>query len=132
MIWRNDCGQSVWCAIRDLVEPYAVLACHVSVGRCLGIDNIATFGVGTAGRRTERHGFKDSSVFEEAGAVAHIGATALGNSGVFCWYSYITPLLTEVSGFSGKHYGADGTGRFGMVAGNLVSGRMSDRYTPGR
>lgn len=26
-----------------------------------------------------------------------LGATALGNGGVFCWYSYITPLLTNVS-----------------------------------
>ena len=31
-----------------------------------------------------------------------LGATALGNGGVFCWYSYITPLLTEVSGFSAE------------------------------
>ena len=29
-----------------------------------------------------------------------LGATALGNGGVFCWYSYINPLLTNVSGFS--------------------------------
>ena len=28
-----------------------------------------------------------------------IGATLLGNGGVFCWYSYINPLLTHVSGF---------------------------------
>ena len=31
-----------------------------------------------------------------------LGATALGNGGVFCWYSYINPLLTEVSGFTAE------------------------------
>ena len=57
-----------------------------------------------------------------------LGATALGNGGVFCWYSYITPLLTEVSGFSAESITALMVlAGFGMVAGNLVSGRMSDR-----
>ena len=31
-----------------------------------------------------------------------LGATALGNGGVFCWYSYINPMLTNVSGMSLK------------------------------
>ena len=62
-----------------------------------------------------------------------LGATALGNGGVFCWYSYITPLLTEVSGFSVESITALMVlAGFGMVVGNLVSGRMSDRYTPGK
>lgn len=62
-----------------------------------------------------------------------LGATALGNCGVFCWYSYISPLLTQVSGFSENSITALMVlAGFGMVVGNLVSGRMSDRYTPGR
>ena len=62
-----------------------------------------------------------------------LGATALGNGGVFCWYSYITPLLTNVSGFSaGSVTALMMLAGFGMVVGNLVSGRLSDRYTPGR
>lgn len=62
-----------------------------------------------------------------------LGATALGNGGVFCWYSYISPLLTHVSGFSDSSISALMVlAGFGMVAGNLISGRMSDRYTPGR
>ncbi|KIO44572.1 MULTISPECIES: MFS transporter AraJ [Porphyromonadaceae] len=62
-----------------------------------------------------------------------IFATLLGNGGIFCWYSYINPLLTQISGFPVDSIsllmilaGA------GMVAGNLISGRLSDRYTPGR
>ena len=62
-----------------------------------------------------------------------LGATALGNGGVFCWYSYINPLLTHVSGFSVESVTALMVlAGFGMVVGNLVSGRLSDRYTPGR
>ena len=61
-----------------------------------------------------------------------LGATALGNGGVFCWYSYINPLLTDVSGFSAESITSLMVlAGFGMVVGNLVSGRMSDRYTPG-
>ncbi|WP_029328402.1 MFS transporter AraJ [Bacteroides sp. 14(A)] len=60
-----------------------------------------------------------------------LGATALGNGGVFCWYSYINPLLTEVSGFTAESITALMVlAGFGMVVGNLVSGRLSDRYTP--
>lgn len=62
-----------------------------------------------------------------------IGATMFGNGSVFCWYSYINPLLTRVSGFSAESVsllmilaGA------GMVVGNLVGGRLSDIYMPGR
>lgn len=62
-----------------------------------------------------------------------LGATALGNGGVFCWYSYITPLLTNVSGFSPESVTALMVlAGFGMVIGNLVSGRLSDKYTPGK
>lgn len=62
-----------------------------------------------------------------------LGATALGNGGVFCWYSYINPMLTDVSGFSvGSITGLMVLAGFGMVVGNLVSGRLSDRYTPGK
>lgn len=62
-----------------------------------------------------------------------LGATALGNGGVFCWYSYINPLLTNVSGFSAESITALMVlAGFGMVVGNLVSGRLSDRYSPGK
>lgn len=62
-----------------------------------------------------------------------LGATALGNGGVFCWYSYINPLLTHVSGFTDESITALMVlAGFGMVVGNLVSGRLSDRYTPGK
>ena len=62
-----------------------------------------------------------------------LGATAMGNGGVFCWYSYINPMLTNVSGFSVSSITALMIlAGFGMVVGNLISGRLSDRYTPGK
>lgn len=58
--------------------------------------------------------------------------TMTGNGGLYCWYSYIDPLLTTISGYSMEDLtwlmviaGA------GMVTGNLVSGRLSDRFHPG-
>ncbi|MCM1347759.1 MAG: MFS transporter, partial [Bacteroides sp.] len=61
-----------------------------------------------------------------------IAATLLGNGGIFCWYSYITPLLVEVAGISAQYIslimvlaGA------GMVAGNLLGGKLSDKFGPG-
>ena len=57
----------------------------------------------------------------------------LGNGGVFCWYSYINPLLTRVSGFSTESITLLMVlAGFGMVVGNLLGGKLSDRYTPGR
>ena len=62
-----------------------------------------------------------------------IGATLLGNGGVFCWYSYINPLLTHVSGFQPQSITfLMVLAGFGMVVGNLASGRLSDKYKPGR
>ena len=62
-----------------------------------------------------------------------IGATLLGNGGVFCWYSYINPLLTHVSGFHPQSITfLMVLAGFGMVVGNLASGRLSDKYKPGQ
>ncbi len=61
------------------------------------------------------------------------GATMLGNGAVFCWYSYVHPQLTAVSGFAEEAVSMLMVlAGFGMVVGNLVSGRLSDRFTPGR
>lgn len=79
-------------------------------------------------------GFKGQFRFLKAPAPWLIlGATALGNGGVFCWYSYINPMLTNVSGFSTESITPLMIlAGFGMVMGNLISGRLSDRHTPGK
>ena len=62
-----------------------------------------------------------------------LGATMFGNGGVFCLYSYINPLLTRVAGFSESNITTLMViAGLGMVIGNLLSGKLSDRYTPAR
>ena len=55
----------------------------------------------------------------------------LGNGGIFCWYSYVSPLMVHTSGFRPE----DLTliimlAGFGMFAGNIVGGHYADRFTP--
>lgn len=58
-----------------------------------------------------------------------IGATAFANGGVFCMYSYVNPMMTDLAGFSI----ADMTWIMAacglcMVLGNIIGGRLSDRF----
>jgi len=79
-------------------------------------------------------GFRGQFRFLRSGAPWLIlAATMFGNGGIFCWYSYVTPLLVQDGGFAPEIASllmvAAG---FGMVVGNLTSGKLSDLYTPGR
>lgn len=61
-----------------------------------------------------------------------IMGTLLGNGGVYCWYSYIDPLLTNVSGFSAKSLTwLMVVAGCGMVFGNLLGGRFADKFQAG-
>ena len=60
-----------------------------------------------------------------------IVAVVMGNGGIFCWYSYINPLLVKVSGIMPKYVsivmvlaGA------GMCIGNFLGGKLSDKFSP--
>lgn len=59
------------------------------------------------------------------------GGVFIGQTGIYCWYSYVDPLLTRVSGFSA----ADLTwlmllAGLGMFGGNLIAGPLSRRWKP--
>lgn len=54
-----------------------------------------------------------------------------GQASIYCWLSYIEPIMTKVAGFSD----AAMTGIMvlvgaGMVFGNLCAGKLSDRHSP--
>lgn len=52
--------------------------------------------------------------------------------GSFCWYSYVNPLMTEVSGFSvGTMPVLMLLAGASMCVGNYLGGHLSDRFTPG-
>lgn len=58
-------------------------------------------------------------------------ATLFGNAGVFAWFSYIKPFMMTVAGFSeGKMTLVMMLAGLGMVSGNLLSGRLSGKYSP--
>lgn len=78
-------------------------------------------------------GFRHQFAFLKTGAPWLILlATMFANGGIFCWYSYISPLMTQEGGFSvGALPVLMIAAGFGMVAGNLISGRLCDRHRPG-
>lgn len=74
---------------------------------------------------------KQMQLFKKIEAWLVILITAIGVGGLFCWISYIAPLLTDVSGFDAADVpyimilaGA------GMVVGNIVGGKLADTFPP--
>lgn len=70
-------------------------------------------------------------LFKKVEAWLVILITAIGVGGLFCWISYIAPLLTDVSGFDATDVpyimilaGA------GMVVGNIIGGKLADTFPP--
>jgi len=58
---------------------------------------------------------------------------SIGTGGLFAWYSYIAPLMTEVSGFAANSitYILMVAG-FGMLVGNFIGGRLADIVSPAK
>lgn len=62
-----------------------------------------------------------------------IAATFLGNGGILCWFSYISPLLQIDGGFHAASISVLMIlAGLGMVVGNQVSALLADRFKPGR
>lgn len=89
------------------------------------------FWIGDVGKVADT-GFKGQFRFLKSAAPWLIFAgPLLGQAGLYCWYSYIEPLMTEVAGFAPDNMTwlmvLVGTA---MFAGNIIGGRLSDRYKP--
>ena len=77
-------------------------------------------------------GFKGQfAFFKKPAPWLILGATALGNGGVFCWYSYVSPLMTNVSGFTSESMTFVMVfAGVGMVVGNIVGGNCQTGLRP--
>lgn len=59
--------------------------------------------------------------------------TAIGFGGLFCWLSYINPLMTEVARFDASTMPwIMILAGLGMVLGNLAGGRLTDKWGAGK
>lgn len=71
--------------------------------------------------------------FKKTEAWLIIAITSFGFGGLFCWISYIAPLLTEVSLFAAETvpYILILAG-LGMVVGNFIGGKLADAFSPSK
>ena len=61
-----------------------------------------------------------------------LSAVFLGNTGIFCWWSYVSPWLETVGGWSATMLPALLVlAGLGMIVGSQLGGRAGDRLTPG-
>lgn len=75
--------------------------------------------------------FKDLQVFKRLEIWLLILLTTIGTGGFFAWYSYIAPLLTNVSGHSESMVGyAMILAGIGMVFGNFIGAKMAEIFSP--
>lgn len=73
------------------------------------------------------------SFFQNATAWYIILITAIGFGGLFCWISYIAPLLTDISGFASENVSTILIlAGFGMVVGNFLGAKLADKYSPAK
>ncbi|GAB3543483.1 MFS transporter [Spirosoma fluminis] len=74
---------------------------------------------------------RDLKLFTFAEPWLILGITAIGTGGLFAWFSYIAPLLTEVAHFQPSQITwILVLAGMGMAVGNLISGRVADKVSP--
>lgn len=76
---------------------------------------------------------RDLRIFRNPLLWLSLGITSIGTGGFFAWFSYIAPLLTEVSGFSPSSVPLILTvAGIGMTVGVVLGGRLADRVAPAK
>jgi DHA1 family arabinose polymer transporter-like MFS transporter len=74
---------------------------------------------------------RDLRIFRRPGLWLALALTSIGTGGFFAWFSYITPLLTEVTRFSpGTIPMIMTVVGVGMTTGVLLGGKLADKVSP--
>ena len=74
---------------------------------------------------------QDLRIFRKPMLWLAIAITAIGTGGFFAWFSYITPLLTDVTGFAAATIPLIMTVvGVGMTTGVLLGGKLADKLAP--
>lgn len=76
---------------------------------------------------------KELSFFKGSESWLIVLMISIGTGGLFAWYSYIAPLMTEVSGFASNSisYILILAG-LGMMLGNFIGGKLADSFSPAK
>ena len=79
--------------------------------------------------RTEHH--TQSNVFANGKFWLIIAISTIGSGGLFAWISYIAPFMTDVARFETDSISFIMiTAGLGMAVGNLIGGKLADRFSP--
>lgn len=80
----------------------------------------------------EDHGFRNQFAFLRKAAPWLItGGVFCGQMGLYCWYSYVDPMMSQVTGFAASDLSwIMILAGVGMFCGNLAGGYLGDRFKP--
>ncbi|WP_245806785.1 MFS transporter [Arenibacter amylolyticus] len=115
-----------------LGQHYSWSLSFISVGVVGLFTMLALYYWMPAQERSSSEGMaKDLNVFKRLELWVIIVLTIVGTGGFFAWYSYIAPLLTEVSGHTqtAVSYAMIIAGS-GMVVGNFIGAKMAEIFSP--
>ncbi|WP_434035876.1 MFS transporter [Formosa sp. 4Alg 33] len=82
-------------------------------------------------KSSETRFLEDLKIFKRVELWLIILLTTIGTGGFFAWYSYISPLITDVAGHAPEMVSvAMILAGLGMVIGNFIGAKLAERFSP--